>query len=146
MTRNDLRIILMSATINAELFSTYFNAPIIQVPGRTFPVKIEYIPFEKEDSSLVDSNAYKERMNSEIKLSVSVRSEKIKSGPYLRILEKIDSTVSSVERGDLLIFLSGINEITTLAEDLQEYADLNKKWIILILHSTLSAAEQEKVF
>jgi HrpA-like RNA helicase len=136
----------MSATINAELFSTYFNAPIIQVPGRTFPVKIEYIPFEKEDSNLVDANAYKERMNSEIKLSVSVRSEKIKSGPYLRILEKIDSTVSSVERGDLLIFLSGINEITTLAEDLQAYADLNKKWIILILHSSLSAAEQEKVF
>lgn len=135
----------MSATINAELFGKYFNAPVVQVPGRTYPVKIEYIPAEKDDPNLVDTNAYKERMKAEIKLSVSVRSEKIKSGPYLRIMEKIDSTISSAERGDLLIFLSGINEISTLAEDLQAYADINKKWIILILHSSLSAAEQEKV-
>ncbi|XP_019705493.1 DExH-box ATP-dependent RNA helicase DExH1 isoform X2 [Elaeis guineensis] len=37
--RPDLRLILMSATINAELFSTYFgNAPIIHIPGLTYPV------------------------------------------------------------------------------------------------------------
>ncbi|XP_039913473.1 putative ATP-dependent RNA helicase DHX57 [Hirundo rustica] len=37
--RPDLRIILMSATLNAELFSQYFHScPIINIPGRTFPV------------------------------------------------------------------------------------------------------------
>ncbi|XVE75856.1 hypothetical protein DITRI_Ditri12bG0125100 [Diplodiscus trichospermus] len=37
--RPDLRVILMSATINADLFSTYFgNAPTIHIPGLTFPV------------------------------------------------------------------------------------------------------------
>ncbi|XP_066481425.1 putative ATP-dependent RNA helicase DHX57 [Tiliqua scincoides] len=37
--RPDLRILLMSATLNAELFSQYFNAcPIVNIPGRTFPV------------------------------------------------------------------------------------------------------------
>ncbi|XP_057519359.1 DExH-box ATP-dependent RNA helicase DExH1 [Amaranthus tricolor] len=37
--RPDLRLVLMSATINAELFSKYFgNAPIIHIPGLTFPV------------------------------------------------------------------------------------------------------------
>ncbi|GMP98569.1 hypothetical protein CsSME_00046401 [Camellia sinensis var. sinensis] len=37
--RPDLRLILMSATINAELFSKYFgNAPTIHIPGLTFPV------------------------------------------------------------------------------------------------------------
>ncbi|XP_010677544.1 DExH-box ATP-dependent RNA helicase DExH1 isoform X2 [Beta vulgaris subsp. vulgaris] len=37
--RPDLRLILMSATINAELFSQYFgNAPTIHIPGLTFPV------------------------------------------------------------------------------------------------------------
>ncbi|KAJ8248547.1 hypothetical protein GJAV_G00243170 [Gymnothorax javanicus] len=37
--RPDLRIILMSATLNAELFSQYFyNCPTIHIPGRTFPV------------------------------------------------------------------------------------------------------------
>ncbi|XP_053917909.1 putative ATP-dependent RNA helicase DHX57 isoform X2 [Cuculus canorus] len=37
--RPDLRIILMSATLNADLFSQYFHScPIINIPGRTFPV------------------------------------------------------------------------------------------------------------
>ncbi|MEE6474954.1 hypothetical protein FKM82_010549 [Ascaphus truei] len=37
--RPDLRIILMSATLNAELFSQYFNScPVVHIPGRTFPV------------------------------------------------------------------------------------------------------------
>ncbi|XP_054033244.1 putative ATP-dependent RNA helicase DHX57 [Dryobates pubescens] len=37
--RPDLRIILMSATLNAELFSQYFHScPVISIPGRTFPV------------------------------------------------------------------------------------------------------------
>ncbi|KAL8505164.1 hypothetical protein ACS0TY_016392 [Phlomoides rotata] len=38
--RPDLRLILMSATINADLFSKYFgNAPSLHIPGLTFPVK-----------------------------------------------------------------------------------------------------------
>ncbi|KAK3925802.1 Putative ATP-dependent RNA helicase DHX57 [Frankliniella fusca] len=38
--RPDLRVILMSATINADLFSAYFNKiPIVEIPGRTFPVQ-----------------------------------------------------------------------------------------------------------
>ena len=38
--RKDVKVILMSASIDAEKFAMYFNnAPIIQVEGRTFPVK-----------------------------------------------------------------------------------------------------------
>uniref|UniRef100_A0AAR2IMG4 Putative ATP-dependent RNA helicase DHX57 n=1 Tax=Pygocentrus nattereri TaxID=42514 RepID=A0AAR2IMG4_PYGNA len=40
MQRSDLKIILMSATLNADLFSQYFqNCPTIHIPGRTFPVE-----------------------------------------------------------------------------------------------------------
>ncbi|KAL3646913.1 hypothetical protein CASFOL_009457 [Castilleja foliolosa] len=42
--RPDLRLILMSATINADLFSKYFgNAPTVHIPGLTFPVKEFYL-------------------------------------------------------------------------------------------------------
>ncbi|KAH7332235.1 hypothetical protein KP509_20G077000 [Ceratopteris richardii] len=42
--RPDLRLVLMSATINAELFSQYFgNAPMVQIPGFTFPVAQYYL-------------------------------------------------------------------------------------------------------
>ncbi|KAM6161312.1 ATP-dependent DNA/RNA helicase DHX36 isoform 2-T2 [Erethizon dorsatum] len=61
-SRSDLKVILMSATLNAEKFSEYFgNCPMIHIPGFTFPVveyllediieKIRYIPEQKEHRS-----------------------------------------------------------------------------------------------
>lgn len=42
--RPDLRLILMSATLNAELFSSYFDgAPTIHIPGFTFPVRAQFL-------------------------------------------------------------------------------------------------------
>ncbi|PCH33517.1 pre-mRNA-splicing factor ATP-dependent RNA helicase prp22 [Wolfiporia cocos MD-104 SS10] len=42
--RPDLKVILMSATVNAEKISDYFGGvPILQVPGRTFPVDVRYL-------------------------------------------------------------------------------------------------------
>lgn len=39
--RSDLRLVLMSATINIKLFSDYFSsAPVLQVPGRLFPIQV----------------------------------------------------------------------------------------------------------
>ena len=39
--RPDLKVVLMSATINISLFSSYFgNAPVVQVPGRLFPITV----------------------------------------------------------------------------------------------------------
>ena len=42
--RADLRVVLMSATINTQMFADYFAAKVIKVPGRLFPIQIEYIP------------------------------------------------------------------------------------------------------
>lgn len=43
--RPDLKVILMSATINISLFSSYFgNAPVVQVPGRLFPITVSSPP------------------------------------------------------------------------------------------------------
>lgn len=50
------------------------------------------------------------------------------------------------EKGDLLIFMSGLTEITTVVDAATEYAEKNKNWIILPLHSSLSIADQDKVF
>lgn len=41
MRRSDLRLILMSATVDCNKFSNYFNrCPVITIPGRTFPVEV----------------------------------------------------------------------------------------------------------
>jgi pre-mRNA-splicing factor ATP-dependent RNA helicase DHX38/PRP16 len=48
--RHDLRLIVTSATMDATKFSHYFmGAPIFTVPGRTFPVQVEYAPSTVQD-------------------------------------------------------------------------------------------------
>uniref|UniRef100_A0A8C4E276 DEAH (Asp-Glu-Ala-His) box polypeptide 34 n=1 Tax=Dicentrarchus labrax TaxID=13489 RepID=A0A8C4E276_DICLA len=125
--RPDLRLILMSATINIKLFSDYFgSAPVLQVPGRLFPIQVIYQPIPPEEQPS--------------------RSEKLDPRPYLRILQGIDQRYPLEERGDLLIFLSGVAEISTIQEACQVYATHTGRWIVLPLHSTLSLAQQDKVF
>uniref|UniRef100_A0A672K3Q4 RNA helicase n=1 Tax=Sinocyclocheilus grahami TaxID=75366 RepID=A0A672K3Q4_SINGR len=125
--RPDLRLVLMSATINIKLFSSYFNsAPVLQVPGRLFPIQVIYQPIPAEEQ-------------------VS-RSEKLDPRPYLRVLQGIDQRYPPEERGDLLLFLSGVAEISTIQEACQAYATHTQRWIVLPLHSTLSLAQQDKVF
>lgn len=52
--RKDLRVILMSATLNASLFSNYFNhAPVLEIPGRTFPVEQIFLEDILERSGFV---------------------------------------------------------------------------------------------
>lgn len=73
------------------------------------------------------------------------KSEKLDPRPYLCVLQAIDHKYPSDERGDLLIFLSGVTEISTVLEAIQVYATHTQRWIVLPLHSTLSIAEQDKV-
>ena len=58
----------------------------------------------------------------------------------------IDKRYPSSERGDCLVFLSGINEIMAVHEAIQNYAAESKKWISLPLHSSLSIEQQDAVF
>jgi HrpA-like RNA helicase len=89
--RDDLYVVLMSATINIDLFAEYFDAPTLMVktkigaistmiqfvltffiyykiPGKMYPVKIHYWPQGDEDKNLIDEAAYKKRQNSLIKV------------------------------------------------------------------------------
>lgn len=49
LRRPDLKIIIMSATLDSEKFQNYFNAPLLSVPGRTHPVEIYYTPEFQRD-------------------------------------------------------------------------------------------------
>uniref|UniRef100_A0A452S290 Probable ATP-dependent RNA helicase DHX34 n=1 Tax=Ursus americanus TaxID=9643 RepID=A0A452S290_URSAM len=125
--RPDLKVILMSATINISLFSSYFGrAPVVQVPGRLFPITVVYQPQEVEPAAS--------------------KSEKLDPRPFLRVLEAIDKKYPPEERGDLLVFLSGMAEIGSVLEAAQAYAGRTQRWVVLPLHSALSVADQDKVF
>ena len=85
-------------------------------------------------------------MNPNLRLESKSKSEKINPEPYIQLMSMIDKKYPKDEKGDLLIFLSGINEIQSIVDAAKEYAQQNQNWIILPLHSTLSMQEQDKVF
>ncbi|CAG2240965.1 DHX34 [Mytilus edulis] len=123
--REDLKLVLMSATINIDLFSGYFDdAPVIKVPGRLYPIELEYKPIKRDDS----------------------KAERLDPSPYLKIMQLIDHKFPEKREGIYLFFLSGMSEIMSVVEAAKIYATNTKKWIILPLHSALSVDEQDKVF
>ncbi|MBW2328007.1 MAG: ATP-dependent helicase HrpB [Deltaproteobacteria bacterium] len=114
--REDLRLLVMSATMDAEPVSRLLgNAPVITGQGRMYPVEVEYLsPLSQFDSSRPDHLA-----------RTTVRAIR-------QILDQ--------ERGDMLVFLPGIGEINRVQQQLTGFDDL----IIRPLHGSLKPAEQEK--
>ena len=74
------------------------------------------------------------------------KSERLDPRPFLRVLEAIDNKYPPEERGDLLVFLSGMAEISAVLEAAQTYASHTQRWVVLPLHSTLSVADQDMVW
>ncbi|XP_052863354.1 probable ATP-dependent RNA helicase DHX34 [Anopheles cruzii] len=138
--RPELKLVLMSATINIKLFADYFSAEearVIEVPGRLFPIKLHYMP-QLQDAPVAGGSAGGRNQRS--------KTDRLNPEPYVQILQLIDQKYPPSEKGDLLIFLSGLNEITSIVDAAREYSEKQQNWIILPLHSTLSIAEQDKVF
>ena len=114
--RDDLRLLVMSATMDAEPISRLLgNAPVIIGQGRMYPVEVEYFPpLSQYDSSRPDHLA-----------RTTVRAIR-------QILDQ--------ERGDMLVFLPGIGEINRVQQQLTGFGDC----IIRPLHGSLKPAEQEQ--
>lgn len=117
--RPDLKIIVMSATLNAELFSDFFKAPILYVEGRTYPVSQFYLQDSSED--IVDTMV---RAIVQVNLGEG-------QGDILCFLpgqEEIDNAV---------------NVIQSIASDLPKEAPL---LVALPLYAALSPNQQLKIF
>jgi ATP-dependent helicase HrpA len=114
--RPELKLIITSATIDIEKFSTHFDkAPVIEVSGRTFPVEIIY-----SGPDIV---------------------ERDRNQAIVDCLEDIEQ---NQKLGDVLVFLSGEREIREASLALRR-AQLSHTEIIP-LYARLSLAEQSKIF
>ena len=125
--RPDLKVIITSATIDANRFAEYFAsakgpAPVIMVSGRMFPVEQRYRPFEESrDYDLNDA-----------------------------IADAVDELwLSPHSAGDILVFLPGEREIREAADHLRKHLahqPLNRGADVLPLFARLSPAEQDQIF
>jgi len=115
-----LRIIVMSATLDAEKFQKYFdNAPLLKIPGRTFPVQVFYTPEPEQDY-----------LDAAIRTCVQIHRYE--------------------EPGDVLVFLTGQQEIedccARLAEE-NENCNLEVGELVAIpLYASLPPRQQERIF
>lgn len=131
--RDDLFVIVMSATINYRSIAEYLGckekpAPVMQIPGRQFPVEIEYKP----NMSVAD--AILEELKTNDSYKENPQNERL-------ILEK-----NSKFRSDtILCFLPGIYEIRKTKAELEEKLTSDSSIEILILHSSVPLGEQRKI-
>ena len=146
--RPDLKVIITSATIDADRFSRHFEingrpAPVIEVSGRLYPVEIRYRPVESE---LTQKNANAGTTGATKQVVAPTTSAA--RGKQQRDL--MDAIVDAVDElalngpGDILIFLPGEREIRDAAEALRKHHPPHVE--ILPLFARLSAQEQERVF
>jgi len=123
--RPDLKLIVTSATIDAERFARHFArdgkpAPAIEVSGRLYPVEVRYRPLggdeeEQEDEDLEQA-----------------------------IVEAVDELARLGAGGDILVFLPGEREIRETAEALRKHHPQGTE--ILPLYARMSFEEQDRVF
>jgi ATP-dependent helicase HrpA len=117
--RPDLKLIITSATLDADRFARHFGAQVVEVSGRSYPVEIRYRPLQENEEGNVE----------DVPQAVSGALDELAAGGL---------------RGDVLVFLPGEREIRDTAEVLRKH---HPKGIeILPLYSRLSAAEQDRVF
>ena len=135
--RPDLKLIITSATIDAQRFAEHFAidgklAPVIEVSGRLFPVEQRYSPLEPD----VRPDGKKEsKQAKEIPDAVAEEIAKVWR----------EGTTGA---GDVLVFLPGEREIRDCAEALRKDHVLQQRFHpeILTLFARQSVAEQERVF
>lgn len=118
--RPDLKIIVTSATLDAEKFSSYFyNCPIFTIPGRTFPVEILYT--KEPESDYLDASL------------ITIMQIHLSEPP-----------------GDILLFLTGQEEIDTACEVLYErmkaLGPQVPELLILPIYSALPSEMQSRIF
>lgn len=159
--RPDLKVIVTSATIDADRFSQHFNgAPVIEVSGRTFPVEIRYRPlgaagFRAREVAEADNPQFD--LDDETVFGIARKAK-----TEARWLEEDDEEEAIEEAildaaddllrqgdGDILVFLPGEREIRDVADHLRKYQGRSTKLKhieVLPLFARLSIEDQQKIF
>ena len=133
--RPDLKIIITSATLDVNRFSQYFyNAPIFEVEGRSFPVEVRYRPISEMSVGGSDDDEFDDFEENLPRAVVQAVEECFKDA----------ESKGHPEHADILIFSSTEREIRELQETLQKFGPKHTQ--ILPLYARLALSEQQQIF
>ncbi len=144
--RPDLKIIITSATIDADRFARHFGtpekpAPVIEVSGRLYEVEVRYRPVDVPNVPKIASG--KNLATNENARPNAAASAREKRDLMDAVVDAVDE-VCRIGSGDVLVFLPGEREIRDAQEALRKHHPQHVE--ILPLFARLSAQEQERVF
>jgi ATP-dependent helicase HrpA len=145
--RPDLKVVVTSATIDAERFAAHFAtdgtpAPVITVSGRLYPVEVRWRPVEPQEvaAGTSASTAGAARRSA----------ERTQRDLNEAIADAVDELWAGGRAGDILVFLPGEREIREAADHLHKHLAqqhrAGRRAQILPLFARLSQAEQDRVF
>lgn len=133
----DLKVVIMSATINTQLFREYFNCPVVKVPGRLYPVKMNFM---EDIENLPDFHRYEPYM------SDRHASEKPNAVDHPRIVQVIKWISANKPHGAILCFLPGWADIMRVQSMLGDDPLCSQKQLVLPIHSKESHEAQRRIF
>ncbi|XP_053316891.1 putative ATP-dependent RNA helicase DHX57 isoform X2 [Spea bombifrons] len=134
--RPDLKILLMSATLNADLFSEYFNGcPVLHIPGRTFPVDQYFL----EDA--IAKTRYVLEDGSPYRRSSKFSSRQGKKGQsYEELLEELEQNMTLQLQESRVVKDSIPDQQLSFKELCTRYNEVSKSVL-----KTLSAMDLDKI-
>ena len=146
--RPDLKVIITSATIDAERFARHFTQgdrvpPVIEVSGRLYPVEIRYRPVEPDRVTNAQNNPNATADAAAARRSALAAKERGQRDLMDAVVDAVDE-LARIGPGDVLVFLPGEREIRDAAEALRKHHPPHVE--ILPLFARLSAQEQERIF
>ncbi len=146
--RPDLKVIITSATIDADRFARHFArgdklAPVIEVSGRLYPVEVRYRPVEAFDKNTANTSPNATSDAAQGRRSAQAAKERGQRDLMDAVVDAVDE-LARIGSGDVLVFLPGEREIRDAAEALRKHHPPHVE--ILPLFARLSAQEQERVF
>ncbi len=154
--RPELKVIITSATIDPESFSRHFGgAPIIEVSGRTYPVEIRYRPLDPDATFVSPEDSADAQAEPVAGVTETPQLRRNESPSEARdLFQGISDALDELAResdGDVLVFLSGENEIRDAEDALRGRVSSGAGGVwsateVLPLYGRLSAADQHRVF
>uniref|UniRef100_A0A1B6KUX6 RNA helicase n=1 Tax=Graphocephala atropunctata TaxID=36148 RepID=A0A1B6KUX6_9HEMI len=129
-----LKVIIMSATINAELFTRFFNdCPSISIPGFTYPVEHHFL--DDRFRSMLEYQGVKFENEDVERPTVNIEA-------VVRMVTWIDE---NKPEGAILVFLPGWVEIRTVMEEIAALTYASH-FMVVPAHSRLSSEDQKRIF
>ncbi|XP_011641482.1 putative ATP-dependent RNA helicase DHX30, partial [Pogonomyrmex barbatus] len=136
----NLKVLIMSATINAHMFQQYFNCPTVRIPGRLYPVKMHFM----EDIEHLP-NIHKHKVYRSMHTRYEIETDKLMVD-YEKIVQLIKWISAQKPPGAILCFLPGWNEIMNVQSMLEDTSLYSNRYLIVPMHSKVSHYDQRKIF